>query len=243
MVETDGELVRACSTKVQPGMSIETTTRLATAARTEAMDRILENHMLYCTVCDNNNGNCTLHNTAELMKIEHQNYPYRPKGYEKDTSNPFYRYDPDQCILCGRCVEACQDLQVNETLSIDWERDMPRVIWDNDVPIDESSCVSCGHCVSVCPTNALMEKSMLGEAGFLSGIPTDVLNPMINLVKEVEPGYGGIFAVSEIESAMREHRIKKTKTVCTFCGTGCSFDVWTKGRKILKNRAYRKGAC
>ncbi|GMA62729.1 hypothetical protein GCM10025859_31690 [Alicyclobacillus fastidiosus] len=83
MVEVGGEIVRACSTMVTPGMKVETTTRLASAARTEAMDRILENHMLYCTVCDNNNGNCVLHNTAELMKIEHQRYPYRPKGYEK----------------------------------------------------------------------------------------------------------------------------------------------------------------
>ncbi len=234
MVEVNGELVRACSTKVDEGMNIQTSSELAVAARVEAMNRILENHMLYCTVCDNNNGNCVLHNTAQLMKIEHQKYPYRPKGYEKDMSNPFYRYDPDQCILCGRCVEACQNLQVNETLSIDWERDIPRVIWDNDVPIDESSCVSCGHCVTVCPTNALMEKSMLGEAGFLSSTPSHVLNPMIDLVKQVEPGYGGIFAISEVESAMREQRIRKTKTVCTFCGVGCSFDVWTKGRKILK---------
>ncbi|KPV45199.1 formate dehydrogenase subunit alpha [Alicyclobacillus ferrooxydans] len=234
MVEVDGELVRACSTPVAPKMKITTTSPLAGAARTEAMDRILENHMLYCTVCDNNNGNCTLHNTAELMRIEHQKYPYRSKGYGKDMSNPFYRYDPDQCILCGRCVEACQDLQVNETLSVDWERDMPRVIWDGDVAIDESSCVSCGHCVTVCPTNALMEKSMLGQAGYLSGIPSNVLNPMIELVKEVEPGYGGIFAVSEVESAMREQKIQKTKTVCTFCGVGCSFDVWTKGHQILK---------
>ncbi|WP_245578136.1 formate dehydrogenase subunit alpha [Alicyclobacillus herbarius] len=234
MVEVNGRLVRACSTTVTPGMSVVTTAETAQRARKEAMDRILENHMLYCTVCDNNNGNCVLHNTAELMQIEHQSYPYRPKGYQKDMSNPFYRYDPDQCILCGRCVEACQNLQVNETLSIDWERDMPRVIWDNDVPIDESSCVSCGHCVSVCPTNALMEKSMLGEAGYLSGISSPVLNSMIDLVKQVEPGYGGIFAISEMESAMRESRIQKTKTVCTFCGVGCSFDVWTKGRKILK---------
>lgn len=234
MVEVDGELVRACATAVRAGMSVSTSSALARSARTEAMDRILENHMLYCTVCDNNNGNCVLHNTAELMRIEHQAYPYRPKGYEKDLSNPFYRYDPDQCILCGRCVEACQNLQVNETLSIDWEREMPRVIWDEDVPIDQSSCVSCGHCVTVCPTNALMEQSMLGKAGYLSGIPDRVLSPMIDLIKAVEPGYGGIFAISEMESAMREQRIRKTKTVCTFCGVGCSFDVWTKGREILK---------
>ncbi|MCF8565071.1 formate dehydrogenase subunit alpha [Alicyclobacillus tolerans] len=234
MVLADGKLVRACSTPATEGMNVQTGDTLSQAARTEAMDRILENHMLYCTVCDNNNGNCTLHNTVQQMGVEHQSYPYREKGYETDMSSPFYRYEPDQCILCGRCVEACQDLQVNETLSIAWEKDMPRVIWDNGVSIDESSCVSCGHCVTVCPTNALMEKSMLGQAGFLSGLKPDLLDPMIDLVKQVEPGYGGIFAVSEVESAMRETQIQKTKTVCTFCGVGCSFDVWTKGHKILK---------
>ncbi|TXK89546.1 molybdopterin-dependent oxidoreductase, partial [Parageobacillus sp. SY1] len=236
IVEADGKLVRACSTPAKDGMNIELSSERAKAAQKEAMDRILENHLLYCTVCDNNNGNCKLHNTAELMGIEHQSYPYRPKvdPSEVDMSHPFYRYDPNQCIACGQCVEVCQNLQVNETLSIDWEAERPRVIWDNGVPINESSCVSCGQCVTVCPCNALMEKSMLGEAGFMTGLDKEILNPMINFVKEVEPGYSSIFAISEIEAAMRKQRIKKTKTVCTFCGVGCSFEVWTKGRKILK---------
>lgn len=234
MVEINGELMRACSTTFQNGMDIKTSSALAKAAQTEAMDRILENHMLYCTVCDNNNGNCRVHNTAELLEVEHQTRPFRSKGYEVDMSHPFYRYDPDQCILCGKCVEVCQDVQVNETLTINWESDMPRVLWDGGKSINESSCVSCGQCSTVCPCNALMEKSMLGEAGFMSGIEKDLLTPMIDLVKAVEPSYSGIFAISEVEAAMRETRTKKTKTVCTFCGVGCSFEVWTKGREILK---------
>ncbi|OYD09192.1 formate dehydrogenase subunit alpha [Paludifilum halophilum] len=234
IAEVNGRLVRACSTEVKPGMDIRTHSSAGRAARKEGMDRLLQNHELYCTVCDNNNGNCTIHNTAMMMRVEEQKYPFSAKPYEKDDTNPFYRYDPDQCILCGRCVEACQNLQVSEVLSIDWERDHPRVIWDNDVPINESSCVSCGHCVTVCPCNALMEKPMLGEAGFLTGIQPDTLNSMIDLTKEVEPGYGSIFAVSELEAQMRESRVRKTKTVCTYCGVGCSFDIWTKDRKILK---------
>lgn len=234
IAEINGKLARACSTVVEEGMVIRAKSVGARFARKEAMDRVLRNHELYCTVCDNNNGNCTIHNTAMQMQIEHQSYPFEPKPYEKDMSNPFYRYDPDQCILCGRCVEACQNLQVSEVLSIDWERDRPRVIWDNDVPINESSCVSCGHCVTVCPCNALMEKSMLGEAGFLTGIESGTLGKMIDMTKTVEPGYSQIFTISEIESEMRESRIKKTKTVCTYCGVGCSFDVWTKDRKVLK---------
>jgi len=236
MVEVDGRLVRACATDVSAGMSVSTNSAAASDAQREAFDRILSNHLLYCTVCDNSNGNCTVHNTTKLLAVEHQNIPFRTKPYEVDNTNPFYRYDPDQCILCGRCVEACQNLEVNETLSINWEDPHPRVLWDGGSTIGESSCVSCGHCVTVCPCNALMEKSMLGHAGFFTGLPKPALDGMIDVVKGIEPetGYGTIMRVSEAEEAMRESRIRRTKTVCTYCGVGCSFDVWTKDRHILK---------
>jgi len=236
MVELNGRLVRACATPVCDGMQVATKSAQATSAQLEAFDRILSNHLLYCTVCDNNNGNCTVHNTTRLLAIEHQKLPFRTKPYEVDNTNPFYRYDPDQCILCGRCVEACQNVEVNETLSINWEDPNPRVLWDGGSTIGESSCVSCGHCVTVCPCNALMETSMLGHAGFLTSIKKSALTGMIEIVKGIEPetGYGTILQVSEAEEAMREHRIHKTKTVCTYCGVGCSFDVWTKDRHILK---------
>ena len=236
IVEVNGELVRACGSVVAAGMSVSTMATRAEAARTEAFDRILRNHELYCTVCDNNNGNCTVHNTTKLLGINHQHYPFQSKPYEVDDSNPFYRYDPNQCILCGRCVAACQDLQVNETLSIRWEDPHPRVLWDNGAPIGESSCVSCGHCVTVCPCNALMEKTMLGHAGFLTGFSKPVLDNMIGLVKQLEgeTGYKAIMQLSEAEATMRTTRVRRTKTVCTYCGVGCSFDVWTRDRHILK---------
>jgi formate dehydrogenase major subunit len=236
MVEVNGKLIRACATKVTGSMTVVTESRAATDAQREAFDRILANHVLYCTVCDNNNGNCTVHNTAAMLKVEHQTYPYRPKPYEVDLSNPFYRYDPNQCILCGRCVEACQNVQVNETLSIRWEDEHPRVLWDGGHEIGGSSCVSCGHCITVCPCNALMEKSMLGHAGYFTKLPSDTLWGMIDIVKAIEPeiGYGPILQLSETEAAMREARVKRTKTVCTYCGVGCSFDIWTKDRHILK---------
>src|SRR5438477_4456000 len=117
MVEVNGNLVRACATPVSDGMAVSTRDPRVLAAQREAFDRILANHLLYCTVCDNNNGNCTVHNTTKLLAIKHQRIPFRSKPYEVDNTNPFYRYDPDQCILCGRCVESCQNVAVNETLS------------------------------------------------------------------------------------------------------------------------------
>jgi formate dehydrogenase major subunit len=110
------------------------------------------------------------------------------------------------------------------------------VLLDGGSTIGESSCVSCGHCVTVCPCNALMEKSMLGHAGLFTALPKPLVNGMIDVVKGIEPetGYGAILKLSEAEASMREHRIRRTKTVCTYCGVGCSFDVWTKDRHILK---------
>ncbi len=77
---------------------------------------------------------------------------------------------------------------------------------------------------------------MLGEAGYMTSLSKPALTGMIDIVKGIEPevGYGSILQLSEIESNMRESRTKRTKTVCTYCGVGCSFDIWTKDRHILK---------
>lgn len=233
IVKVNGEYVRSCSTTINEGDVVETVGDDIHEAQLIAMDRILGNHELYCTVCDFNNGNCEIHNTVKEMRVSHQETPHTGKDHAVQR-NAFYRYDPDQCILCGRCVEACQDLQVNETLLIDWTLDRPRVIWDNDTTIDESSCVNCGHCSTVCPCNAMMEVDMEGEAGFLTGMAKETFRPMVDITKNIETGYGSLMAVSDVEATMREDRIKKTKTVCTYCGVGCSFDVWTKDREILK---------
>jgi len=234
IADVNGELIRSCSTKVNDGDIINTVGDEPKAAQFIAMDRVLANHELYCTVCDYNNGNCEIHNTVKEQQMTYQETPFDHKPYDKDR-NSFYRYDPDQCILCGRCVEACQDLQVNETLTIDWDRERPRVIWDNDTPIEDSSCVNCGHCATVCPCNAMMEVGMEDEAGFLTGmLPDSSRRPLIEITKDVETGYDQLMTISDMEASMRENRIEKTKTVCTYCGVGCSFDIWTKDRQILK---------
>jgi len=236
IVEVDGKLARACATTISNGMVVHTRTERAVAAQKHAFDHVLANHLLYCTVCDNNNGNCTVHNATDKLRLQHQKIGFKPKPYQVDKTNPFYQYDPDQCVLCGRCVEACQNVEVNETLSIRWEDEHPRVLWDGGKPIGESSCVSCGHCVSVCPCNALMEKTMIGQAGYLTSLPPKVLDGSIDFIKALEPetGFAPLLALSKTEAAMRESRIRKTKTVCIYCGVGCSFDVWTRGRQILK---------
>lgn len=235
MVEVDGELVRGCATPARDGLEVTTGGRAA-EAREEAGQRLVRKHVLYCTICDHNDGDCTLKKGIEATGLEFERYGYQPKPYDLDETNPFYRYDPGQCILCGRCVEACQDVQVQETLSIDWGSDNPRVLWDGGRDIGESSCVSCGHCISVCPCNALMEKTMLGRHGLFTDWPDDVRKLAVDAVKEVEPttGYAPLYELSHLEATARGAVTERTKTVCTYCGVGCSFEVETRGREVLR---------
>jgi formate dehydrogenase major subunit len=235
-VEADGELVRGCTVRSREGLTIETASERAKAAREEGLDRVLAKHELYCTVCEHNTGDCTLHNTVAQMDPPIQRYPFQRKPYAKDESSPFYTYDPDQCILCGRCVQACQNVEVNETLSIDFTMAHPRVLWDGGKTVDESSCVSCGHCVTVCPCNALLEKTMQPDAGPFTSMPQSLKRPLIDLVKTLENTVGAppITAISVMDMHWRQPEIKRTKTVCTYCGVGCSFEMWTRDRQLLK---------
>lgn len=236
LVEVNGSLVRSCTATSDDGDVILTASPTIKAAREEGMDRILAKHELYCTVCENNTGDCQLHNTFAAMDIAVQRYKFTRKPYPKDESNPFYTYDPDQCILCGRCVEACQNVEVNETLSIDYSHPRPRVLWDGGKPIGESSCVSCGHCVTVCPCNALLERTLQPDSGPFTALPHDTKRSLIDFVKALEETTGTppVTAISKIDIALRQNEIKRSKTVCTYCGVGCSFEIWTRGRNILK---------
>ena len=80
MVEVNGELVRSCVTTAVAGAKVETKSKRAEGAQREAFDRLLKDHMLYCTVCDNNNGNCTIHNTTKMLAVEHQNIPVQAEA-------------------------------------------------------------------------------------------------------------------------------------------------------------------
>ena len=101
MVEVDGKLTRACGALASDGMSVVTSTQRVDAAQREAFDRILGNHLLYCTVCDNNNGNCTVHNTTGLLGVEHQEIPFQPKPYKSICPIPFIATIPTNAFFAG----------------------------------------------------------------------------------------------------------------------------------------------
>ncbi len=202
MVEVDGKLVRACATTVVDGMSVDTAVRQR-RPRHSAKPSIAFSAITCSTARSATTTTATAPSTtprscwrSNISTSRSSPSPMRSTIPIRSTATI-----PTSAFSAAAAWRPARTLQVNETLSIRWEDAHPRVLWDGGATIGESSCVSCGHCVTVCPCNALMEKSMLGHAGFFTALPKPALDGMIDVVKGVEPetGYGPILKVSEVE--------------------------------------------
>lgn len=106
-VEVNGELRRGCTLKAEDGLVVDLDGDNASNARREGIDRIVARHELYCSVCENNNGDCRVHNVVRQMDVPYQRYPFRPKPYAIDDSHPMYRYDPKTKTVCTFCGVGC----------------------------------------------------------------------------------------------------------------------------------------
>ena len=168
MVETEEHgLVPSCSFPAEDGLSVRTDTPDAEEARSVNLDLVLSNHHLRCTTC-NGNGRCELQDTAISEGVDHPRYGVfddRDEYEPVDDSSSFIQIDRNKCILCNRCVEGCNDVQVEGVLRIEGHGEDTRIGFQSDAEtMDESDCVSCGHCATVCPTGALTEKDIGGAA-------------------------------------------------------------------------------
>ena len=164
MVETDADgLVPACSYPAEDGMTVRTDAEAAAEARDVNLDLVLSNHNLRCTTCGKN-GRCELQDAAIEQAVEEPRYGVlddRAQYEPLDDSSDFIQIDRNKCILCNRCVEACNDVQVEGVLRIEGTGKDTRIGFQNgSETMAESTCVSCGHCATVCPTGALVEKGI-----------------------------------------------------------------------------------
>lgn len=168
MVDTDAHgLVPACSTPAEDGLVVDTDTEAASEARDVNLDLVLSNHNLRCTTCGKN-GRCELQDAAIDNGVEEPRYGVLDDrdAYEPiDDSSSFIQIDRNKCILCNRCVEACNDVQVEGVLRVEGTGADTRIGFQSGVEtMEESTCVSCGHCATVCPTGSLVEKDIAGAA-------------------------------------------------------------------------------
>lgn len=154
MVETDEHgVVPACSFPAEDGLTVQTGAADAAEARDVNLDLVLSDHNLRCTTCGKN-GRCELQDAAIEQDVEEPRYGVRDDrdDYEPiDDSSSFIQIDRNKCILCNRCVEACNDVQVEGVLRMEGSGQDTRIGFQSDAEtMEESTCVSCGHCVTVC---------------------------------------------------------------------------------------------
>lgn len=171
LVEIEGRpgTPASCTTPVAPGLSVKTQTPRLKQLRKGVMELYISDHPLDCLTCAAN-GDCELQDMAGAVGLREVRYgmdganhfkPDSPLALPKDESNPYFTYDPAKCIVCSRCVRACEEVQGTFALTIEGRGFDSRVSPGQHDSFMDSDCVSCGACVQACPTATLQEKSVI----------------------------------------------------------------------------------
>lgn len=176
LVEIEGRngTPSSCTTPVAPGMVVRTQTERLKDIRRGVMELYISDHPLDCLTCAAN-GNCELQTQAGVVGLRDVRYGYEGDNHvfkkndgeanfrwmAKDESNPYFTYDPSKCIVCSRCVRACEEVQGTFALTIEGRGFDSRVSPGMHEHFIDSECVSCGACVQACPTATLTEKSVI----------------------------------------------------------------------------------
>lgn len=196
VVEVEGfnNLVASCSVMADDGMVVETESERVIAARRTILELLLENHPNDCLTCEKA-GDCGLQEQAYRYQVRFPENGGERKDYPIESLNPVMERDQSKCILCGKCVRVCREVQCTTAIEFIGRGFDSKIATGFDLPIDEKNCRLCGQCITMCPTGALQNKQFKG-------------------IRPFEP-------------------IKKTRTTCPFCGTGCTFDINTQGGKVI----------
>jgi formate dehydrogenase major subunit len=176
LVEIEGRAgtQASCTTPVMPGLVVHTQTERLKQLRRGVMELYISDHPLDCLTCAAN-GDCELQDMAGAVGLRDVRYGYEGENHvfaktngsdntawmPKDESNPYFTYDPSNCIVCSRCVRACEEVQGTFALTISDRGFDSRVSPGMNESFLGSECVSCGACVQACPTATLTEKSVI----------------------------------------------------------------------------------
>ncbi len=164
LVEIEGRrgTPASCTTPVAPGMQVATQTERLKKIRRGVMELYISDHPLDCLTCSAN-GDCELQDVAGAVGLREVRYGSAGENHlvqAKDESNPYFTFDPAKCIVCSRCVRACEEVQGTFALTIEG-RGFSSKVAPGMGDFFASECVSCGACVQACPTATLMEKSVI----------------------------------------------------------------------------------
>ena len=165
VVEVEGQngFPASCTTPVREGMKIRTQSEALATLRRNVMELYISDHPLDCLTCSAN-GDCELQDMAGAVGLREVRYGMDGANHldaQIDSSNPYFSFDPSKCIVCSRCVRACDEVQGTFALTIEGRGFDSKVSASDSENFIESECVSCGACVQACPTATLMEKSII----------------------------------------------------------------------------------
>ena len=224
VVEVDGELVNASTTRVKDGMEILTKSEMVMAARKEALAKILAVHDRDCV-------NCARTANCELQELLHTygftNEPTLPKSdyVEIDTSSKVLVRDNNKCIKCGRCIDVCAKVQAVSAITATGEGLEMEVTPSCPKGLAASSCVNCGQCIAVCPVGALTEKYSVDEVNAALADPEKLV--IVEVAPAVRAALGedfefpiGVDVEGKIAAALRElgfDKVCDTKFAADLC--------------------------
>jgi predicted molibdopterin-dependent oxidoreductase YjgC len=193
-------LPTACTLPAADGMVVHTTTPRLEQMRRNVVELLLSDHPTDCLTCPENNR-CELQTIAAYLGVRQMRFEGERRSYELDVSNPFFVRDLERCILCGKCVRTCDELQRRHSIYYVYRGLKTKIGTVMDRPIATSNCESCGQCIDKCPTGALYPATY---ARF--GLPTN-----------------------------------EVKTICPYCGVGCSLVLEVRDNTIFNARGDLEG--
>jgi NADP-reducing hydrogenase subunit HndD len=156
-VKNVGFYMAACSTKVWESMVVQTNSPEIRQARRDIVELLLDNHPKACQTCERD-GNCELQNLAYTLGVRERLFEGERKHFPKEESGLSVIREPEKCILCGRCVRVCSEIQNVNNLSQHGRGFRTVVTPAHGAKMDDSVCIQCGQCINVCPTAAFLEK-------------------------------------------------------------------------------------
>src|SRR5579863_6785393 len=166
LVEIEGRrgTPASCTTLAEPGMKVRTQSPKIAKLRRGVMELYISDHPLDCLTCAAN-GDCELQDMAGVVGLREVRYGYEGQNHlkaPKDESSPYFTFEASKCIVCSRCVRACEEVQGTFALTIQG-RGFSSKVASGPTNFLESECVSCGACVQACPTATLMEKTVIAQ--------------------------------------------------------------------------------
>lgn len=194
-VEGKGNLAASCAMPVAEGMKVSTRSEAVLRSRRMNLELLWSNHPNDCLTCDKA-GECSLQNLMYEYDVKTSRFVKQNPVPAPDESNPAIYRDMNKCILCGKCVRICDEVQGQHVWAFSDRGIKTRVSTAFEKPMKDGGCVFCGHCVSVCPVGALMDKPVMKKA--------------------------------------RSWETRKVRTVCCYCGVGCSLVLHIKNNEILQ---------